>query len=182
MHQSVTVFCGSRFGNDPLYVEHARELGKLLAQNNIGLIYGGGNNGLMGAVANAVLENNGNVTGVIPEMLATREVQHESLTALHVVSDMHERKKLLFSLAEAAIILPGGNGTMDEMFEIMTWNQLTIHDKKIILLNTAGYYNNLIAHLVQMQKEGFLYESWQSMIDIYNTPDAVIAGLVSNKS
>src|SRR5690242_15861811 len=108
MHQSVTVFCGSRFGNDPLYVEHAKELGKLLAENNITLIYGGGNNGLMGAVANAVLENNGKVTGVIPEMLINREVQHESLTALHIVSDMHERKKLLFKFAEAAIILPGG--------------------------------------------------------------------------
>lgn len=182
MYQSVTVFCGSKFGNDPLYVEHAKDLGKMLAKNNITLIYGGGNNGLMGAVANAVLENGGKVTGVIPEMLISREVQHENLTALHIVRDMHERKKLLFSLAEAAIILPGGNGTLDEMFEIMTWNQLTIHNKKIILLNTAGYYNNLIAHLVQMQKEGFLYENWQSMVSIYNTPDAVIDGLVSGKS
>lgn len=182
MYKSVVVFCGSKDGRDPLYLQHATTLGSLLAQQGITLIYGGGNNGLMGAVANAVLEQKGKVIGVIPELFNGREVKHETLTELHVVADMHVRKKMMYELAEAAIILPGGAGTMDELFEIITWNNLTIHDKKIVMLNTAGYYNSLISHIVQMQKQGFLYEDWRTMIEIYDTPGAIINAWALNKN
>jgi uncharacterized protein (TIGR00730 family) len=177
-YNSVAVFCGSRLGNDPLYQQHAKELGVLIAQKNITLVYGGGNNGLMGAVSNSVLEQKGKVIGVMPELLMKREQQHDQLTQLHVVADMHVRKKMMYDLCDAAIILPGGNGTLDELFEMVTWNTLTIHNKKIILLNTAGYFNHLLGHINHMQTEGFLYEDWKLMIDVYSTPDAIFAGWV----
>ncbi|MGI8950451.1 MAG: TIGR00730 family Rossman fold protein [Chitinophagaceae bacterium] len=182
MFNSVAVFCGSKIGNDPLYAQHAKEVGILIAQQNITLIYGGGMGGLMGIVANAVLENKGKVIGVIPEMLNSRELQHEGLTILHVVADMHVRKKMMYDLCDAAIILPGGTGTLDEMFEIVTWNNLTIHDKKIILLNSAGYYNLLIGHINQMQTQGFLYDDWRKTLMIYETPDAIFAGWDADKN
>ncbi len=147
MYQSVTVFCGSQFGANPLYEQEAIALGKLLANNGIRLVYGGGNNGLMGTMANAMLANGGHVTGVMPQLLIKNEKAHTGLSTLHEAEDMHARKKLLYSLADAAIILPGGIGTLDEMFEIITWNNLTIHDKKIILLNTAGFYDHLLQHM-----------------------------------
>ena len=182
MYKSVAVFCGSNSGNDPIYEQHAKDLGTLLAENNITLIYGGGNTGLMGAVANAALAYNGRVIGVIPELLTNIERQHKGLTDLQVVADMHARKKIMYDLCEAAIILPGGNGTMDEMFEMITWNALTIHEKKIILLNTAGYYNALIAHINQMQVHGFLHTDLRDTFEIYETPDAVISAWVSGKN
>src|SRR5919112_2402982 len=160
MYTSVAVFCGSKNGSEPLYEQHAKELGTLLAQNNITLIYGGGNRGLMGALANAALEQQGEVIGVIPEILSSREHQHDKLSRLHVVEDMHARKKMMYDLCEAAIVLPGGVGTLDELFEMVTWNNLTIHDKKIIVLNSAGYYNNLLGHINVMQTQGFLYDDW----------------------
>jgi len=182
MYKSVAVFCGSKNGNDPLYEQHAKELGILLAQQKIKLVYGGGNTGLMGAVANAALEQGGEVVGVIPEILTTWERQHNKLSALHIVEDMHTRKRMMYELSEAAIIMPGGNGTLDEMFEMVTWNALTIHDKKIILLNSAGYYNYLIGHINQMQSQGFLHDNWRKMIEVYDTPYSIIDGWVSNKN
>ena len=130
-YTSVAVFCGSKSGNDPLYEQHAKELGKLLGQRKITLVYGGGNVGLMGSVANAAMEAGGEVIGVIPDVLVQWERQHTGLTRLHVVADMHIRKKMMYDLCDAAIVLPGGNGTMDEMFEMLTWNTLNIHDKKM---------------------------------------------------
>lgn len=178
MYSSVTIFCGSRLGNNPLYRQHAKAVGTLLVQHQIHLVYGGGNNGLMGIVANEVIDNGGKVTGVMPQLLAEKEAAHDHLTAMHITEDMHARKKLLFSLADAAIILPGGVGTLDELFEMMTWNSLTIHDKKIILLNSAGFYNHLINHLEQMYNEGFLYTQWQQMLKVCDCPDNVIRALL----
>lgn len=178
MYASIAVFCGSNSGNDPIYEQHANDLGILLAENNITVVYGGGNTGLMGTVANAVLGQNGKVIGVIPELLRNFERQHKGLTALHIVEDMHTRKKMMYDLSEAAIVLPGGNGTLDEMFEMITWNALTIHHKKIILLNTAGFYNALISHINKMQVDGFLHTDLRSTFEIYDTPDAIISGWV----
>ena len=175
MFKAVAVFCGSNNGNDPIYAQHAKDLGKLLAVHKTTLIYGGGNSGLMGAVANAALENNGHVIGVIPEILKDRERHHTGITKLHIVQDMHTRKKMMYDLCDAAIILPGGNGTLDEMFEMITWNALTIHDKKIILLNTAGFYNSLIGHINTMQVKGFLHTDLRDTFQICDTPDAAIS-------
>jgi len=178
MWNSVAVFCGSKNGNNPLFVQHAAEVGAILAQKNIQLIYGGGRRGLMGVVADAVLHNNGKAIGVIPTLLNEKEHQHELLTTLHIVETMHERKKLMFELCEAAIILPGGFGTMDELFEMITWNQLSIHDKTIVLLNSDGYYDNLLAHLQQMQSEGFLYTPWNESFFTIPDPDALTSLMV----
>src|SRR5215216_2908541 len=173
MIRSLAVFCGSKPGADDIYKTDAEELGKLMAEKNITMIYGGGRNGIMGIVADAVMENHGKVTGIIPHMLIEWEHQHESITELIIADDMHVRKKQMYDLCDAAIILPGGFGTLDELFEMVTWNALSIHDKKIILLNTAGYYNNLIAHINIMQVSGFLHSDWREMLAIYETPDAI---------
>jgi uncharacterized protein (TIGR00730 family) len=182
MYKSVAVFCGSNGGRDPIYIQHAKELGELLCDFGITLIYGGGNTGLMGAIADAVLEHGGEVIGVIPEVLTSIERQHTNISKLHIVNDMHTRKKMMYELCDAAIILPGGNGTLDEMFEMVTWNALSIHNKKIILLNTAGYYNNLIGHINTMQVSGFLHSDWREMLSIYETPDAIFRDWVSDKN
>lgn len=169
--KSLAVFCGSKNGSDPLFQIHARELGILMAEKNITLVYGGGGKGLMGAVADAVMEKGGKVTGIIPEILLEWEAQHEGITELVVVPDMHVRKKKMYELCDAAVILPGGNGTLDEMFEMLTWNTLNIHDKKIFLLNTNGFYDHLIAHMNQMFKQDFLYESPTHRITVVTTPE-----------
>ncbi|ANI89465.1 Rossman fold protein, TIGR00730 family [Arachidicoccus ginsenosidimutans] len=172
MLQSVAVFCGSQNGNNPIYIQHAETLGKLLAENKIDIVYGGGNSGLMGAVANAALENAGKIIGIIPKRLVDRERAHKSLTQIHIVDDMHTRKQMMYSLSEAILILPGGNGTLDEMFETITWNVLSIHDKKVILLNSAGFYNALVQHIENMFNEGFLYS--ENKIEICSTPEEVL--------
>lgn len=177
MYSSVTIFCGSQAGNNPLYKQEAEAVGKILAQNHIKLIYGGGNSGLMGVVANTMLKHGGEVTGVMPKLLIEKEKVHTQLTTLHQSEDMHARKKLLYSLADAAIILPGGIGTLDEMFEIITWNNLAIHNKKIILLNTAGFYDFLLQHLARMQQEGFLYYNWQTMVTVCAHSDNLLHAL-----
>jgi len=167
---SLAVFCGSKNGNNPLYKQHTIQLGKLLAKQNITLIYGGGNVGIMGTIADEVMNNGGKVIGVIPQVLVDWERQHESISELLVVDNMHIRKKKMYDLCDAAIILPGGFGTLDELFEMVTWNQLSIHDKLIFILNSGGFYNHLIAHIRQMQEENFLYEEAQKRIIIINTP------------
>jgi uncharacterized protein (TIGR00730 family) len=168
--EAVAVFCGSKKGTNPLYMEHAAELGKYLAMLKLKLIYGGAKDGLMGAVADAVLANGGTVMGVIPKVLAEFEHQHVGLTELAVVPDMHSRKKMMYDMSDAAVILAGGYGTLDELFEMLTWNQLKIHDKKIYLLNSGGFYSHLINHLRHLEKEGFLYESVEERIILCNTP------------
>lgn len=175
--KSLAVFCGSQSGTDPIFTEEAAQLGKIMAEREITLIYGGGGKGLMLAVADGVLENGGNVIGIIPEILLAWEAQHKGLTELKVVPDMHSRKKLLFSLADAAIVLPGGNGTLDEMFEMLTWNTLKIHDKHIFILNTNGFYNHLLAHMHYMFANGFLYDSIEKRITVLDNPSELIAYL-----
>lgn len=173
--KSIVVFCGSKDGGNALYHTHAKELGVLLAHHNIRLIYGGGNRGLMGSVANGVLEKGGNVTGIIPELLNQWEQKHDEITELIVVENMHVRKRLLYERADAAIILPGGFGTMDELFEILTWNQLSIHDKPIYILNTAGYYDAMLLHMQHMFNEGFLYTSVENAVTVITTPEQLFA-------
>lgn len=168
--QSLAVFCGSKKGKNSLYVEHATQLGKILAENNIKVIYGGGSVGIMGSIADSVLANGGHVVGIIPKILLEWEVQHLKITELIVSDDMHLRKKTLYELCDAALILPGGYGTLDELFEIITWNQLSIHDKRIFLLNTDGFYDHLILHIDKMRSEEFLYEKDEHKIVVINEP------------
>lgn len=168
---SLAVFCGSKSGNNPLFEEQATALGHVLASKKITLIYGGGNKGIMGAVSNAVLEKDGKVIGIIPEILKDREHHHKGITELIIVDDMHTRKKILYQKCDAAIILPGGYGTMDEFFEMLTWNQLSIHDKKIFILNTAGFYDHLFAFAQTMQNENFLYDKIEDKLIILNTAE-----------
>ncbi len=174
MWKSVAVFCGSKNGNNKLFAQHAAAIGLIIAQKNIQLIYGGGSNGLMGIVADTVLKYKGKVIGVIPSLLNEKERQHEMLTTLHIVEDMHTRKKLMYELSDAAIILPGGYGTLDELFEMITWNQLNNHNKNIVLLNSDYYYDNLLAHFNKMYTEGFLYNDWKKSVSIINDPQALI--------
>jgi uncharacterized protein (TIGR00730 family) len=167
---SLAVFCGSKNGKNPLYTDHTIQLGKLLVKNNITLIYGGGNIGIMGKIADEVMNNGGKVIGVIPQVLVEWERQHTGISELFIVDDMHTRKKKMYDLCDAAIILPGGFGTLDELFEMVTWNQLSIHDKLIFILNSGGFYDHLIAHIGKMQEENFLYEAARKRIIILDTP------------
>ena len=175
---SIAVFCGSQSGINPLYQQQAKELGKYLGENKIRLIYGGGSKGLMGAVADSVMVYGGEVVGVIPELLIGWEHQHEGISDLQIVADMHSRKKIMYDLSDAAIILPGGYGTLDELFEMLTWNTLKIHEKKIIMLNTEGFYTHLLAHIKFMQESKFLYENWEERILLANNVEEVISFLV----
>lgn len=154
--KSLCVFCGSSSGVRKEYVELARRLGTALAEQHISLVYGGGRVGLMGAVADAALAAGGRVVGVIPQLLLDKEVGHTGLTELHVVETMAERKWLMGELSDAFLALPGGIGTMDELFEAWTWTQLDLHDKPCALLNFHGYYDSLIHFLDQAVAEGFL--------------------------
>lgn len=171
----IAVFCGSKHGINPVYTADASRLGKFMAEKGMTLVYGGGNKGLMGAIANAIMDRGGKAIGVIPEVLLEWEQQHEGITELHVVKDMHVRKKMMYELCDAAIVLPGGHGTLDELFEMLTWNTLNIHNKKIILLNSAGYYEYLVKHVEQMSEEGFLYENWRDRLLIASTVEEAIA-------
>ena len=155
---SLAVFCGSKNGNNPIYSQHASELGRLMVANNISLIYGGSKKGIMGAIADTIMINGGKVIGVIPRILIDWEHQHEGITELLVVDDMHVRKRKMYEPCDAALILPGGFGTLDEMFELVTWNQLAIHDKPIFVLNSEGFYDHLIQHMKFLEQSGFLYE------------------------
>jgi uncharacterized protein (TIGR00730 family) len=177
MIKSMAVFCGSKKGSNTLYTEHAEMLGKILAKNNIRLIYGGGSAGIMGTIADSVLEQGGHVTGIIPKILLEWEVQHLHISELIVSDDMHVRKKSLYELCDAALILPGGFGTLDELFEIVTWNQLSIHDKQIFILNSGGFYDHLIMHIDKMRDEGFLYERPGQNIIILNDPHELVEWL-----
>ena len=172
--RSLAVFCGSKNGNNPLFIQHAAELGKLLAEHSITLIYGGGSAGLMGTIADSVMLHGGRVTGIIPKVLVEWEVQHQAITELIVCDDMHIRKRTIYSLCDAALILPGGFGTLDELFEIVTWNQLSIHDKHIYLLNSGGFYDHIIAHINKMKEEGFLSEEALKRITCIENPEDIL--------
>ncbi len=152
----VAVYCGSADGCDPVYKAEAKALGVALAQAGLGVVYGGANVGLMGAVADAALAGGAEVIGILPEVLAGKEIAHTGLTRLETVATMHQRKARMVALADAFLILPGGYGTLDELLEIVTWSQLRLHTKPCVLINTAGYWDGLLAFLDFTVTEGFL--------------------------
>lgn len=154
--KSILVYCGANSGKNPAFKEAAEALGARFAKDNIRLIYGAGSVGLMGVIADAVLANGGQVTGVIPDFLVKMEVGHRGLTEIHVVESMHERKALMEKLCDGIITLPGGFGSIDELFEILTWAQLGLHQKPIGILNVNGFYDFLLKQLEVMVQEGFL--------------------------
>jgi uncharacterized protein (TIGR00730 family) len=156
---SICVYCGSAKGTNPAYQTSAEEVGKFLADNKIRLVYGGGNVGLMGVVSDTAMAHGGEVVGIIPRFLLEREVGHKEITELRVVESMHERKEMMASLADGFLVLSGGIGTLEELFEVFTWRQLDLHQKPIGILNTNGYYNFLISFLENAVTQGFLHES-----------------------
>jgi uncharacterized protein (TIGR00730 family) len=166
----IAVFCGSKTGKNPLFAQHTAELGNLIASRKIKLVYGGGKAGLMGIIADTALAGGSHVTGIIPKLLIEWETQHQGITELHTVADMHIRKKTMYEHCDAAVILPGGFGTLDELFEMLTWNQLKIHNKRIFILNSAGFYDALLEHLYLLEREGFLYDRVSDRLTICNTP------------
>jgi uncharacterized protein (TIGR00730 family) len=160
----ICVFAGSATGARPEYVVAARQLADELVQRGFGVVYGGGSVGLMGVLADAALAGGGEVIGVIPRPLATRELAHTGLTTLHIVDSMHERKALMASLVEAFVALPGGLGTLEETLEILTWSQLGIHRKPIGLLNVAGYFEPLLRVLAEAEREGFVRPEYLGLL------------------
>lgn len=175
----VCVFCGSATGGDPRYREAAIEIGHLLAAEGLGLVYGGGSIGLMGVTADAVLEAGGEVIGVIPRGLFRVEVAHQGLTELHQVPDMHARKALMYDLSDGFVVLPGGLGTMEELFEAATWNQLGLHGrlKPIVLLDSLGYWAPVTTLLDTAAEQGFVKPQWRGTIASAPTPAAALATL-----
>lgn len=167
--QSICLFCGSNRGSNPAYSDAARELGATLAARSITLVYGGGNIGLMGLAADAALAAGGRVVGVIPGFLKEKEVAHDGLSELHVTQTMHERKALMEDLSGGFIALPGGFGTYDELFEMLTWGQLSVHQKPIGLLNVAGFFDPLLAMVQHGVREGFIRESNLALFVVADT-------------
>jgi uncharacterized protein (TIGR00730 family) len=175
----ICVFCGSSLGSNVAYSEAAVTLGGLLAARNITLIYGGGNVGLMGVIANAVLEAGGQVIGVIPHSLAKREIEHRGLTQLHVVDSMHTRKAMMADLADAFIAMPGGVGTFEEFFEAVTWTQLGLHRKPCGLLNVAEFYTPLAAFIDQAVSDGFIKPVHRAAIVVDDNPERLLDTLAA---
>lgn len=172
--KSICVFCGSAAGNDEVYIAAARKLGALLAAEGIRLVYGGAKVGLMGALADSVLAEGGEVTGVIPHFLRTKEIAHDGLTELVLTETMHERKLKMHELSDGIITMPGGWGTMEELFEMLTWGQLGLHQKPIGILNTNGYYDYLNQLTDTMIREGFLKESYRQLLAVDADPEALL--------
>lgn len=172
----VAVYCGSRPGNEPLYAEKARELGEFFGKNGIDLVFGGGHVGLMGITADAVLASGGKVYGVIPEHLVSRELAHPSLTELFVVKDMHERKAKMAELADGFVALPGGIGTLEEIFEVWTWAQLGMHRKPCAFYNVNGFYDPLLDMVKTMVATGFVNQQYLDMIVLTQTPMDLVDG------
>lgn len=170
----VCVYCGSSPGTDLMYTETARVFGRLLAENNIGLVYGGASIGVMGALADAVMEHGGSVTGIIPHGLFKKEVAHEGISSLLVVDSMHERKALMAQMADALVTLPGGFGTLEELFEMVTWNQIGIHSKPIFLLNTLSFYTPLLQFIDHVTQQGFIRKEQQHLITTADTPEELV--------
>lgn len=172
--EKVCVFCGSSFGKNKKFSEAAKELGKVIAKNNCDLVYGGGNIGLMGTVADSVLENGGKVYGVIPEFLERLEVSHKELSELIVTDSMHSRKNTMYELADYFIVLPGGLGTIEEMTEVLTWSQLSIHHKACALINIDGFFNNYLKFLDGCVKENFFRKEHFGLLIIEKEPKSAL--------
>lgn len=172
--KSIVVFCASSFGNSPVYEAVATQVGQTFAQQGIQLVYGGGKVGLMGAVANGALAAGGEVIGVIPHFLNSKEREHTGVTKLIMVDTMHDRKRLMNEYAEGVIALPGGFGTLEELFEMITWGQLGLHRKPVGLLNTNGYYDHLIRFVEHMVNEGLLRQENRDMLLVADTIDELL--------
>lgn len=183
---ALAVFCGYRDGNDPAYLEAAKDLGCALVERNVALVYGGGAFGMMGAVANTVLEGGGRVVGVIPGFLLERGQGHPDVKEMRVVATLHERKTTMAEIADAFVVLPGGLGTMDELFEALTWMQLGVHDKPIGLVNTNGYYDPLFAFMDCVKAAEFMHNGHRDLLMAASEPvlvlDAVSAHLATVES
>ena len=177
--KKICVYCGSKNGYRPLYAAAARELGSTMARRGIGLVYGGGNVGLMGLLADAALQGGAEVIGVIPRPLANKELAHEHLNELIVVENMHQRKAIMARRANAFAALPGGYGTLEELFEAVAWAQLGIHGKPLGLLNTAGYFKHLLAFLDQAVQEDFLRPHHRSLLRVEETIDSLLDNLLA---
>lgn len=162
--KTLCVYCGSSSGLTPRYADAARRLAEALVERNLALVYGGGNIGLMGVIADEVMRLGGQATGVIPAVLLNREVGHQGLSHLHVVGNMHERKAMMAELSDGFIAMPGGIGTLEELFEVLTWSQLGFHDKPIGVLNVDGYYDALLAFIQHMVTQGFLKPQQASLL------------------
>lgn len=173
------MFCGSSSGTGPVYAEAARATGRTLAQAGLGLVYGGGKVGLMGEVADAALAGGGRVVGVMPRPLVEREIAHLGLSALHVVETMHERKARMADLADAFLVLPGGAGTLEEVFEQWTWAQLGIHAKPCGFLNVKGYFDPLLAMIRRMTAEGFMAPAYADMLVVADDAGAILDGFAA---
>ena len=171
---NICVYCGSSPGTDPAHIEAAKQLGQALAQRNIGLVYGGSSLGIMGAVANSVLQHDGRVIGVIPRALATREIAHDGLSELLVVASMHERKAKMAELSDGFVALPGGLGTAEELFEILTWAQLGLHRSPCGIFNSNGYYDKLISFIDHAVEQQFVKLIHRQMLVTATTADELL--------
>ncbi len=175
--KTLAVYCGASHGVNPIYTDAARALAAALVEHNIGLVYGGGKVGLMGVIADEVLRLGGEATGVIPKALVEREVGHAGLTRLFVVKDMHERKAMMAELSEGFIAMPGGMGTLEELFEMLTWAQLGIHAKPVGLLNANGFWDGLVSFVRHQSTEGFVRPEHVGLMRVEADPDALIRSL-----
>lgn len=173
--KAIAVYCGASFGTNPIYKEAATTIGKLLANQNIDIVYGAGNIGMMGAVADAALEHGGKVIGVIPQFLVEWEVAHKKIHETFVTETMHERKMKIFHLIDSVIALPGGFGTMDELFEMLTWSQLHLHNYPVGILNINGFYDGLLHQVDIMEREGFLRSDIKKLLIVGETPEILLA-------
>ncbi len=173
----ICVFCGSSEGKGNVFIDAAKSLGKGMAKNHLGLVYGGASIGVMGALANACLEKGGEVLGVIPRSIAELEIAHQKLTRLETVDSMHERKQRMYELSDAFVALPGGMGTLDELCEITTWSQLGLHKRPIFVLNEGGFYDHLLEHFRKIHKLGFLSKEHLELVQEVNTQEELLQAL-----
>jgi len=177
--KQVCIFCGSYPGSKPVYVESAHQMGLGLAQRGLGLVYGGGCVGLMGAVADGTIAGGGKTVGVIPQSLVDRELAHKGLSEIHIVTSMHQRKAMMAEIADAFVAMPGGFGTLDELFEIITWAQLGFHHKPIALLNIDGYFDPMLTFIEHMAVEGFIKPEHRDALLVKNSVDTLLDTLLS---
>ena len=173
--QKVAIFCGSSIGMDEVYAQAAKHTGELFAERGIDLIYGGGGIGLMGVVANTMMEKGAHVTGVIPKFLATKEIANNEITELIVVDTMHERKAIMSQMSDAVLVLPGGIGTLEEFFEVFTWGQLGLHQKPIAILNVKGFFDPLIELIDHMRSQGFLRSEHFDMLLVSDSLEEILS-------
>jgi len=172
---TVCVFCGTALGNSPHYTDAAKGIARLLAQKGCRIVFGGGKIGLMGAVAEAAMAAGGYVIGIAPKLLMDHEITHRGLSELHVVETIHERKVMMMGLADAILVLPGGYGTLDELFEVLTLRQLKVHDKPCGLFNIGGYFDSLVTYLDHATDQGFLPPQYRNMLAVDTDPCALLA-------